>query len=106
MAATENHRGNGRRQAWVVAAASLVVPALIVFIAAAYGFGWRWTGFPGQTLFDWFKILVFPAAVALGTVLLNYLVKATEDARDRSRARNEDRKAILTQVIAAYNETK
>jgi hypothetical protein len=108
MVATEEYlRTSGDRSGgWVPTVLLAASVLLIVLIIAGYGLGWQWTGFPGSTLFDWLKILVFPAAVAIGTVLLNRAAKARENARDQDKSRNDDRRAVLAQVISAYNETK
>ena len=39
-------------------AATIVAFALLV--TAGYGFDWRWTGFPGNTLWDWLHLLLVP----------------------------------------------
>lgn len=42
----------------VAGAAALAL--LAVALAGGYGEGWRWTGFEGNTLFDWLQLLVAP----------------------------------------------
>lgn len=44
-----------------IAALSLLVVGLV----GGYGYGWRWTGFQGNTLFDWLQLLVAPLLVPL-----------------------------------------
>jgi hypothetical protein len=36
------------------------VLAIAVLAVGGYGFGWRWTGFRGNTLWDWLELLVVP----------------------------------------------
>lgn len=108
MATTEDApRESSSHIGKLVRTVSLAVLVLLLsLIVVGYAFRWSWTGFPGTTLFEWLKILVFPAAVAIGTFLLNRAVKAREEARDQAKARNEDRKAVLARVTSSYNETK
>lgn len=50
----------------LVAAASF----LLVAIVGGYAFNWAWTGFQGNTLWDWFKLLLLP--IVLGTAKLSF----------------------------------
>jgi uncharacterized membrane protein len=43
------------RQAGVV-----LLIGFAVLVTAGYGFDWRWTGFPGNTLWDWLHLLLVP----------------------------------------------
>ena len=43
---------------------SLCVP-LAVLLIGGYGFNWSWTGFAGNTLWDWLHLLLVPAAIPL-----------------------------------------
>ena len=45
------------------AAVGLVVFAIVV--VGGYSFGWKWTGFQGNTLFDWLELLAAPIALPL-----------------------------------------
>ena len=42
--------------------AGLAVPGVVVLVVVAggYRFGWAWTGFAGNTLWDWMRLLVVP----------------------------------------------
>jgi hypothetical protein len=75
-------------------------------IPAGYILDWQWTGFPNKNLFDWLRILFFPAAVAIGTFVLNQAAKEREQARVRSDAENEVRKDRLFTLMRIYNDTK
>jgi hypothetical protein len=46
--------------------ALLFIAMLFLLIAAVggYAFHWTWTGFQGNTLWDWLKLLLIPVAVA------------------------------------------
>jgi hypothetical protein len=41
----------------------LVVVALGVLILGGYGLGWAWTGFQGNTLWDWLELLALPVTL-------------------------------------------
>jgi hypothetical protein len=41
------------------------VGAFVVLVALGYSLDWGWTGFPGNTLWDWLELLVLPFAVVL-----------------------------------------
>lgn len=47
---------------WVLAG---VVVAFIVLVIGGYTLGWTWTGFPGNTFWDWLELLALPVVVAL-----------------------------------------
>ncbi len=35
----------------------------LLLVVLGYGLHWRWTGFPGKTLWDWLELVVLPLAV-------------------------------------------
>jgi hypothetical protein len=41
----------------------LAIVAFAVFVVVGYLVPLRWTGFPGNTLWDWFELIVLPAAL-------------------------------------------
>jgi len=43
--------------------AGCLTVALVVLMIGGYGFGWSWTGFAGNTLWDWLHLLLVPAAL-------------------------------------------
>jgi hypothetical protein len=53
-----------RRRSYLV-----TVAVFAGFIAMGYLIPWRWTGFPGHTLWDWFTLLLLPAAVVIAPFL-------------------------------------
>jgi ABC-type glycerol-3-phosphate transport system permease component len=63
---------------WTVA---LVVAVLILVVLAigSYAFNWKWTGFRGNTLWNWLELLVLPAALALAPLW----IAAHEDRASR-----------------------
>ena len=48
-----------------LAGAVCAVGALVVTAVGGYAYGWRWTGFHGNTLYDWLSLLVAPLALPL-----------------------------------------
>ena len=47
----------------------LIVAAFLAMTAAGgYGFYWLWTGYPGNTLWDWLKLLLIPVALTAATL--------------------------------------
>jgi hypothetical protein len=46
-----------------------------------YLFGWKWTGLPKQTLWDWMSLLIVPAVLAIGGYLFSMAqTRATQEA--------------------------
>ncbi len=39
--------------------------SFIVTVVGGYAFGWAWTGYPGNTLWDWLELLVLPVTITL-----------------------------------------
>ena len=39
--------------------------AFVVLVIGGYRLGWEWTGFTGNTLWDWLELLVLPVSVSL-----------------------------------------
>jgi hypothetical protein len=52
------------RVEWRIGAVALALTALVL-IVGGYSFDWRFTGFPGKTLWDWLDLLVLPFALSL-----------------------------------------
>jgi hypothetical protein len=48
----------------------------VALVLAGYLVPWRWTGFTGNTAWDWIKLLMLP--VLIPTILLPRLLRATE----------------------------
>ncbi|HUZ20689.1 MAG TPA: hypothetical protein VMU75_08990 [Acidimicrobiales bacterium] len=42
-----------------------VLAAFVVLVIGGYALGWTWTGFQGNTLWDWLELLALPVVVAL-----------------------------------------
>lgn len=48
-----------------LAVAGLAIAALVVAAIGGYHYGWGWTGFEGNSLFDWVRLLVGPLVIPL-----------------------------------------
>jgi hypothetical protein len=46
-------------------AAAVVIAFLAVAAVGGYAYGWRWTGFAGNTLFDWLQLFVAPLVLPI-----------------------------------------
>ncbi len=84
--------GRDLRRRHVVGAA-VICAALVTTIIGGYWGGWSWTGYQGNTLWDWLTLVLAPVAVT--TILVPALVRlltgaAAERAeRERERAARE-----------------
>jgi hypothetical protein len=77
----------------LVAAALALGFAIAVSIVGGYVFGWQWTGLAERRFWDWLKLLIVPAVLALG----GYLFTRSENERARELA---DRRAAADQAVA------
>lgn len=51
---------------WIVGVAGIA--AFVIFAILAYALDWEWTGFPGNTLWDWLQLLLVPLALNAATI--------------------------------------
>jgi putative effector of murein hydrolase len=54
------------RERWVVGwrwVLGGVVVAFVILVVGGYTLGWTWTGFPGNTFWDWLELLALPVVV-------------------------------------------
>ncbi len=66
--------------AWLAGLVALAV-VFVVLVIGGYGLDWTWTGFQGNTLWDWLELLVLP--IALG--LLPFWLETSTTARTQWR---------------------
>ena len=59
-----------RRRPWK-ALALAAVAAFVVLAVLGYSLRWEWTGFPGNTLWDWLQLLLVPFVVPAAVVYLS-----------------------------------
>jgi uncharacterized membrane protein len=66
----------------------------LVLVTAGYGFDWEWTGFPGNTLWDWLHLLLVPFVLPIVLAWFSASIeRAEEDARGRGAVSSETRAA-------------
>lgn len=71
----------GRRLGRAHAGAALAGAAAFgALIALGYAVPWDWTGFPGNTLWDWIQLFIVPFAVPVAVTVLAALAAAGEEA--------------------------
>jgi hypothetical protein len=55
------------RERWMIEwriVLGLILGAFAILIVGGYGLGWSWTGFSGNTLWDWLELLALPLVIA------------------------------------------
>jgi len=73
----------------------IAVVGVWFIVSGGYLLGWKWTGFPHQTLWDWLKLLVVPAVLAIGGYFLNSSQNRATQAAAERRAQDEALQAYL-----------
>jgi hypothetical protein len=63
-------------------ALALLMAAFVAVVIGGYVGHWAWTGFTGNTLWDWLKLLLVPFALPL---LISALFRGVDESRDRQR---------------------
>lgn len=75
----ETHR---RLESRWIAALSATLAAFAVLVVGGYGLGWAWTGFEGNTVWDWLHLLLVPFALPAG---LTWYQVSTRQRREEPR---------------------
>jgi hypothetical protein len=84
-----------RRRKRVLRTAGIVAAlAFSITVLGGYLFGWKWTGLPKQTFWDWLDILLVPLVLAIG----GYLFTRSENRATQAAA---ERRA-LDDILQAY----
>jgi hypothetical protein len=84
-----------RRRKRVLRTAGIVAAlAFSITVFGGYLFGWKWTGLPKQTFWDWLDILLVPLVLAIG----GYLFTRSENRATQAAA---ERRA-LDDILQAY----
>jgi hypothetical protein len=76
---------------WHVVVVVVVVTGFVVTIIGGYAANWKWTGYKGNTLWDWLLLVLAPLAV--GTILAPSLTKLLTGRADERAAEEEAREA-------------
>lgn len=71
--------------------------AFAVLVTAGYALDWRWTGFPGNTLWDWLHLLLVPFVLP---VVLGWLSARIEHAEDEARERGTAAAAAAAAAVS------
>ena len=50
----------------------LVCATIVVLAIGGYFLGWTWTGFKGNTFWDWLSLLITPVTIAIVSTLFSY----------------------------------
>lgn len=74
--------GDSMRRRWVLGF-GLFLAALAVLAVPGYVVPWRWTGFTGNTLWDWIDLLVVPFALPVAVTLVLHSTRHGEEQRPR-----------------------
>lgn len=61
----------GRLHPVVMAVLAAVAVGFLVTVIGGYAMGWAWTGYPGNTLWDWLELLILPVTIALLPIWLD-----------------------------------
>lgn len=70
--------------------AAVVVAGLIVTVIGGYAANWAWTGYQGNTLWDWLQLLLAPVAVS--TCVVPTLINLVSGRVEEGAAADEERK--------------
>src|SRR5215204_685760 len=84
-----------RQLLWAGGIAAL---AFLIIVICGYLFGWKWTGLPKQTLWDWLKLLIIPAVLAGVGLWFNRQQREQELQTADRRAQDEALQAYLDQI--------
>lgn len=75
-----------RRHPWWALALALVVGAILVLAYGGYFLGWEWTGFEGNTFWDWLSLLITPVTIAAVSLAFSIQQgRASVEAGERQR---------------------
>jgi uncharacterized protein YjbI with pentapeptide repeats len=79
-------------------AGGIAAVAFLVIVICGYLFGWKWTGLPKRTLWDWLQLLIIPAVLAGGGLWFNRQQREQELQSADRRAQDEALQAYLDQM--------
>jgi hypothetical protein len=82
-------------KAQVLWTGAIVALTLLIIGICVRLFGWKWTGLPEQTLWDWLELLIVPAVLAVG----GYLFTLSENRRAEEAAAQGAKDAALRSYL-------
>jgi uncharacterized protein YjbI with pentapeptide repeats len=77
---------------------------ILIFVICSYVFGWKWTGLPKRTLWDWLELLIVPGALAFGVYWLNQRQAARAEAEAAARRRREAQDEALQEYLEKVSQ--
>jgi hypothetical protein len=99
-----------RKQAlWAGAVVALAaVLAFFAIVICGYLFGWKWTGLPKRTLWDWLDVLIVPAVLAIGGYWFAEQRAKSDRHIEAQRAQETALQAFLDQITHSdtYSELR
>src|SRR5918998_5382726 len=78
----------------------IAVLAFLIIVLCGYLLGWKWTGLPKRTLWDWLQLLIIPAVLAGVGLWFNRQQREQELQTADRRAQDEALQAYLDQMSA------
>jgi len=76
----------------------LAALVFLIIVICGYLFGWKWTGLPKQTLWDWLDLLIVPVVLAIGGYLFTRSENRATQAAAERRAQDEALQAYLDHI--------
>jgi hypothetical protein len=80
---------------WAGGIAALV---FLIVVICGYLLGWKWTGLPKRTLWDWLDLLIIPLVLALGGYLFTLSENQATRVAAEQRGQDEALQAYLDQI--------
>lgn len=77
-AAPQSPAASGRGRRFILIGAAFAV--FLVVVVGGYAFNWSWTGFRGNTLWEWLQLLVLPVVLTGGGIWFNMHQNGTNRA--------------------------
>lgn len=75
---------------------TVVVLVILVLAYGGYFMGWTWTGFEGNTFWDWLSLLITPVTIAIISIVFS--IQQTQRSVQESEAQRQE--ALLEAYIA------
>lgn len=86
-------RAYRQHPAWMLLL-TVVIAAILVLAYGGYFMGWDWTGFKGNTFWDWLSLLITPVTIA--TISVVFSIKQAQHGMEESEIQRQE------SVLEAY----
>ena len=83
-----------KHPAWMLLL-TVVIAAILVLAYGGYFMGWDWTGFKGNTFWDWLSLLITPVTIA--TISVVFSIKQAQHGMEESE--NQRQESVLEAYI-------